>query len=79
MLSCLYRNCEPVTKLMRILSVFNTYSALSELYDRGAGLPPVAPEVIHIKPLTWLPVVAGSSFGALSPPEQIRLVYILMP
>ena len=37
MLSCLYRNCEPVTKLMRILSVFNTYSALSELYGMGVA------------------------------------------
>jgi hypothetical protein len=42
----------------------------------GGCLPPVAPEVIHIKPLTWLSVIDGSSFGALSPPEQIRMVYI---
>lgn len=49
------------------------YSALSELYGKGWLLPPVAPEVIHIKPLLWLPVIARSSFGALSPSDCIRL------
>jgi hypothetical protein len=35
---------------------------------------PVSPEVIHIKPLSWLPLTARSSVGAFPPPEWFRLV-----
>jgi len=45
----------------------------------GLLLPPVLPEVIHIKPLSWLPVIARSSCGALTPPERICLIQTVMP
>jgi len=51
------------------------HSAPSELYGRGGGcFPPVSPEVIHIKPRSWLPLAARSSCRALPPPERSRAV-----
>ena len=40
----------------------------------GRPLPPVSPEVIHIKPLSWLPLTVRSSCRAFPPPERILLV-----
>lgn len=53
-------------KLHKSLKYFayDRYSASSELYDRSGCLPPVATEVIYIKPLSWLRVAARSSIGA---------------
>ena len=38
----------------------------------GGRVPPVSPEVIHIKPLSWLPLTARSSCGAFPPPVRNR-------
>ncbi len=45
----------------------------------GSRNPPVSPEVIHIKPLTWLPITVRSSCRAFSPPGRFHLLHTFTP